>query len=295
MAATGPSIAAKGTDTSWPAPSPQGRIHPLLAAIVLAELATLYAPTVRWLYERWTMSVWHNAHGLLVPPVVAYFVYQELKTSGGSDRRGSALGLLVVIPALALQALDAGLHTQLLSAISLVLMLPGLALLFLGVPRTKMIAFPLAFSVFMLPIPLSFTERIHLVLREIATVGTERFMRLAGVPVLVEGTTLHFANAALFVSDACSGFSTVYAALAVACLTAYSTRSTARRLLVVTAATPLAVAANLLRVILLSFLVLWQGTSVLATSLHPLSGILTFVLVLPLIFWLGGSQGSASP
>lgn len=263
------------------------RLHPLLAGLLLAELLVLYAPTARWLFERWTLSVWHHAHGLLIPPLVAYFVYQELKAFGPHAERGSPWGFLILLPALALQALDAGLHTQLLSAISLVLALPGLSLLLLGPERTKAIAFPLAFSAFALPIPLGFTERIHLVLRDIATRGTASIMPLVGIPVLTEGTTLHFANATLFVSDACSGFSTLYAALAIACLTAYSAPSTARRLVVLAAAAPLAVAANLLRVIVLSLLVLWQGTEVLAGPLHPLSGIATFVLALPVIFWLG--------
>ena len=39
----------------------------------------MYAPTARWLYGRWTMSVWHNAHGLFIPPLVAWMIWQELK------------------------------------------------------------------------------------------------------------------------------------------------------------------------------------------------------------------------
>jgi exosortase len=263
--------------------------------VVLAEVVALYAPTAAWLYGRWTMSVWHNAHGLLIPFVVAYFVYQELKVSPARHHAGHAWGLLALLPALALQAVDAGLHTQLLSAISLVLALPGLALLFLGWERTKAIAFPLAFSAFMLPIPLSFTERIHMWLRQIATFGTESAMSLLGIPVLADGTTLHFASTSLMVSDACSGFSTLYAALAVACLTAYSAPSAGRRLMVLLAAAPLAVGANVLRVILLSLIVLWKGPWVLDTFIHPLSGMLTFVLALPVIFWLGQPAPAAAP
>src|SRR6185295_8808572 len=129
--------------------------------------------------------------------------------------------------------------------------------------------------------------KLHLVLRHIATAGTEWFMPLVGIPVLTEGTTLHFSTATLFVSDACSGFSTLYAAMAVACLTAYTCPSTARRVLVLAAAAPLAIGANVLRIILLSVLTLWRGSDILATFVHPLSGMLTFALALPIIFWLG--------
>ena len=100
-------------------------------------------------------------------------------------------------------------HTELLSAGALVLALPGLALLMLGTDRAKAILVPLLFLALALPIPLSFTERIHLVLRHVATAGTAAIVPMFGVPVFVEGTTLTTAHGALEVADACSGFSTL--------------------------------------------------------------------------------------
>ena len=265
--------------------APWARVLVGLAAI---ELVVLYAPTLMWLWERWTLSVWHNAHGLLIPPVVAYFAYQELRARRHLPASSSAWGFAIVAPALALHALDAGMNTQLLSAVSLVLLLPGLSLLLMGVERTRAILFPLAFLAFALPIPLALTEQIHWQLRLLATAATSSVVPMLGIPVFVEGTTLHMATGVLQVADACSGFSTLYAAMAVACLTAYSTPSPARRLLVLLAAAPLAIAANMLRVILLVVLVVWQGEEILETFVHGLSGMMTFALALPVIFWLGG-------
>ena len=39
------------------------------------------------------MSVWHNAHGLLIPFVVAYFAYQELTARRDLPTRSSEWGL----------------------------------------------------------------------------------------------------------------------------------------------------------------------------------------------------------
>jgi exosortase len=259
------------------------------AAVVLAQLAILYWPTVSWLFDRWTISVWQHAHGLLIPPIVGYFVYQELKPLAHLPASSSAWGFLFLVPALALHALDAGMHTQLLSAVALLLALPGLSLLFLGPVRTRAIAFPLAFLAFALPIPLAFTEQIHWHLRLVATFATASVVPWLGIPVFVEGTTIHTAMGALEVADACSGFSTLYASVAVACLVAYSTPSPQRRALVLLSAVPLAIGANLLRVIGLVLLVVWYGAGMLDTFLHPLSGILTFAMALPVIFWLGGN------
>jgi exosortase len=258
--------------------------------LLLVELVVLYAPTTAFLWERWTMSVWHNAHGALVPPIVAYLVYHELKRFKGQPAQGSAWGFALLLPALLLHAIDAGMHTQLLAAASIVIALPGLSLLLLGAERTRAILFPLLFLVAALPIPLGMTEQIHMQLRLIATAATAWAVPFLGIPVFAEGTTLHLAAGPLQVSDACSGFSTLYAAGAVAFLTAYSTHGWRRRALVLLAAAPLAIAANILRVVSLTALVVWQGPAVLDTFIHPLSGMLTFALALPVIFWLGGDS-----
>lgn len=270
---------------------PRGRGHwnTALLALVGLELAVLYAPTTRFLIDRWTMSIWHNAHGLFVPPLVAWLIRRELKRR--PDLRaepGSATGFLLLIPALAVHALDTGIHTELLSAVSMLIALPGLSLIFLGTKRTKAIVFPLAFSVFALPIPLGLTESAHMVLRVLAAHAAAAALPYVGISVFLEGTTLYFANTALLVADACSGFSTLYAAIAVAVLTAYSAESAGRRWLVMLAAGPIAIASNVLRVILLGLLITWIGPQVLHTVVHPMTGLMTFAISLPLIFWLGG-------
>jgi exosortase len=286
-------VDATGTSAT---PPPSGeRASRATLLLVLAGLLAVFAPTLMWLWERWTMSVWQNAHGLLLVPVVGYFIRDELTALRHLPRSSNAWGFLFLLPALALHALDAGIHTELLGAGALVMALPGLALLFLGTTRAKAIAVPLLFLGLALPIPLSFTEQIHLALRHMVTDATAWVVPMFGVPVFVEGTTLNTAHGALEVADACSGFSTLYAAVAVAILTAYQAASPARRVLVLLGAAPIAIAANVLRVVVLVLLVVWQGGEILETFVHPLSGIMTFVLALPLIFWLGGEQRGLAP
>ena len=260
--------------------------------LVLVGLIALFAPTLVWLWGRWTLSVWHNAHGLLILPVAAYFVREELRATRHLPPSSSAWGFVILVPALLLRAFDAGMHTELLSAAAIVLAMPGLSLLLLGWARTRAILIPLLFLGLALPIPLSFTESIHLQLRYLATAGTAAVLPWVGIPVFTEGTTLHIARGPIEVADACSGFSTLYAAVAVALLTAYQSRSSARRALVLVAAAPIAIVSNILRVLLLVALVAWYGTPILDTYVHPLSGIMTFALSLPLIFWLGGDARS---
>jgi len=255
--------------------------------LVAAQLLLLFAPTLLWLFDRWTMSVWHNGHGLLIAAVVIYLVAEELKKRRELPLDSTAWGFIILIPALALHMLDTGINSQLLSAASLFLALPGISLLFLGTERTKAILFPLIMLLFTLPIPLFFTESIHLVLRHIAADSVAVLVPLFGIPIFVEGTTLEIPNGTLQVADACSGFSTLYAAVTIACMTAYFCPDKRRKILVLLVAVPLAIAVNIVRVLALTLLVYWFGLDVLKTSAHEISGLLTFVVALPIIFWLG--------
>jgi exosortase len=290
-------LAAATVDTAASKEAVRSRGWTAIAGgVLLAELIVLYAPTFGFLWERWTVSVWHNAHGAFVPPIVAYLVYQELKRFKGQPApRGSAWGFLLLVPALLIHAVDAGLNTQLLAAGSIVIALPGLSLLLVGIERTRAILFPLLMLAAALPIPLGMTEQIHMQLRIVATAISSAVVPLLGIPVFAEGTTLHLAQGPLEIGDACSGFSTLYAAAAVACLTAHSTSTWRRRALVLLSAAPLAIAANGIRVVMLVVLVVWQGAQVLDTFIHPLSGMLTFALALPVIFWLGGDSRRPQP
>jgi exosortase/archaeosortase family protein len=53
---------------------------------------------------------------------------------------------------------------------------------------------------------------------------------------------------------------------------------------------PLAIAANVLRVILLAALAQTQGAWIIESWIHPASGMLTFAIALPIILWLGSPK-----
>lgn len=251
------------------------------------ELIALYAPTLKWLWDRWTLSIWQHAHGLFIMPIAGYLILKELRKFHYLPLSSSAWGFVILMPALALHMLDAGIQTRILSAIAFLLILPGLSLLFLGIQRTKKILFPLFFLVFALPIPLAFTEPLHLILRRIATVGAAFLILKLGIMTYTEQTIIYIPNGMLLVADACSGFSTLYAAMTTACLLAYICPDRRRSLFVLIAAAPIAVVANIIRVTLLAILIYFNGFDILNTSWHTVSGLFTFIIALPAIFWLG--------
>ena len=255
--------------------------------LVCLLLILLFSPTVMWLFDRWTMGVWHNGHGILITCVVMYLIWGELKKHKLLAKSSTPWGFAILIPALMLHMLDTGIHTQLLSGVALFLTLPGLSLLFLGTERTKAILFPLSMLIFTLPIPLAFTESLHLALRHIATDSTGWLLNVFGISNFTKDTVIEIPNGVLQVADACSGFSTLYATVTIAILTAYLCPSVIRRIAILSISIPLAIGVNIIRVFILTLLVHWIGLDVLNTSAHEISGLLTFAVALPIIFWLG--------
>jgi exosortase len=140
----------------------------------------------------------------------------------------------------------------------------------------------------MLPIPAGFIAPLHLTLREISAWGAWNVVPLFGIPIMLEGTLLHLPRNDLLVADACSGFSTLYAAVTTALILAHWSRSKVKGLIVIASAIILSVICNIARVTTLTLLIHYRGAELLGTPLHEISGLATFIVTLALLFAIGG-------
>jgi exosortase len=254
---------------------------------VAALFALTYAPTAVWFVERWSMGVWWHVHGFLVFPAAIWLARGRLLSLPPSPLTHSALGFLLLVPAALLQALDAMLGFEILSAISMLLAIAGLVLLLLGRERTKAIWFPLLFLAFAVPIPLFVARPIHMMLRQVAAAGTDGALDLLGYDVRRTGLLIEVGPERIEIADACSGFSTLMALLMISMLLAYLGRARPwRAVLLVLSVLPAAAAANVARCILLSMLVAAFGHGILETAVHPVSGVATFAIAMALLLGL---------
>jgi exosortase len=264
------------------APQRSAPIHALWIGLFLAA----FAQTLAWLWERWTASIYLNAHGLLVPMVVAWLVWENLSRSPVREPQASALGFWLVVPGLAMLALDSVIHSDLLAAAGLVIALPGLSLLVLGVERTRSLAFPIALLPLMLPLPYAWLAPLHYGLRVVTAQGAKVLLEFMGRPALLEGTVLRVPQAEVEVADACSGYSALFAALVLALVLCYLGRSWRRRALLLVAAPIVALFGNVLRAVWLVLAIERLGPGVLETPVHQGSGIVAFAGTLILLFLL---------
>jgi exosortase len=262
------------------APASRVRVRiPLAVAGALAAWAALFFPTMRWLYAKWTASVWTNEHGIFVPPLIAVLAYFALRDDESEEAEASPWGFALLVPAFALALADASLRTGYLGSFALVASLPGLSLVLLGGRRTRKLAVPLALGPLMIPLPAAIATTVGL--RHLTAAAVEPALHALGYAALRRGTVIQLAGESntFVVANECSGTATLYAGLTVAVVLACYARSHARRAALLAAAAPLAIAANVLRVIGLIAMSSGIGHWIMESPLHPMTGVATFAVV----------------
>jgi exosortase len=298
--ALGPSLVAGGVTAglvfgyrtlraAGPAAATRVRLPPpplfWLSALVFVALS---GPTFAWFYEQWTVSIWSNGHGVFMPIVIGYLAHLSFRRDPSAEPESSSLGYAFLVPGLLLMAFDVGIRTAYLSALGFVLCLPGFALLLLGRRRARDLALPLALCLFLIPVP--DVPAVHEPLRVVTAITVEPLMALSGTNYLRSDTVFLLPGLNFYVADDCSGLATTYASLTVAVILAAYARGAALKLILLAAALPLALAANVIRIFVLILLSYHVGPWIMESQFHPATGAATFVAVTLALCALAGRR-----
>jgi exosortase len=148
--------------------------------------------------------------------------------------------------------------------------------------------FPFFYLAFAIPPPAyvvtALTGQLKQFVSQVATSTVVAF----GLPVSHDGVVIYVAQYQLLVEDACSGMNSIFGLLAIGLFYIYLVRgSSVRYALILAALTlPIAIAANILRVIILILLTFFFGDAVAQGFLHFAAGIFLFAVALMLVFAL---------
>lgn len=262
----------------------------LAVAGLLILTAILFAPTLAWLFEAFTESVWRNGHGLFVPLFMVLLARSALRRDADAAEESSAWGFAWLVPALALVVADAGVGSLYLSVLGLVIALPGLSLLLLGARRTRALALPLALGVFLVPLPTLLEDTVGL--RTLTAAIAKPILAAVDAPVVWHQTQARLPNHGFSVSENCSGFAALTASFAFAALLAATARSRVRGALLLLSVYPAVAFLNGARAAVLILLSMRFGEHIMTTTpLHGLSGIAVFIVVLGGL-WLCADRAS---
>jgi exosortase len=218
------------------------------ASCALIALAIAYADVAAGLVRQWSADD-NYSHGFVVVPLALWFAWERRHALAGAPFGPSLIGLGVIAVGLAMLAVGTLGAELFLSRLSLLFVLSGLVLFVAGPSHLRVLAFPLAFLLLMIPIPAILFNRIAFPLQLLASQVGAATLDFAGVPVLREGNVLVLASTKLEVAEACSGIRSLVTLLTLAIvLGQFSLRRRWSRLALMIASLPVAIAANAARV-----------------------------------------------
>jgi exosortase len=247
------------------------------AFVVTLGFAILYWQVLVKLVLDW----YHDdnySHGFLIVPIAAYFAWERRARLKAAAQNPSVLGLVVVLGSIAV--LLAGiLGSELfLTRLSIVGVVAGAVLFMFGWRHLRILAFPIAFLLLMIPIPAIIFNQIAFPLQLLASRFGEAAMGMADVPVLREGNVLILANTTLEVAEACSGIRSLVSLLTLAIVLGYfSDRRLWVRTAVALSSIPVAVVTNGFRVAGTGIAAHQFGPAAAEGFFHEFSGWLVFV------------------
>src|SRR5262245_13541241 len=220
------------------------------AALVVygIALAAVYGSAMAPLWRDWTADA-NYSHGFFVVPIAAVLVWQRRHELRAAPVLPSTFGLAVIAASLAVFAVGTLAAEIFTTRASLIGVIAGTVIYTCGWSHLRIVAFPVSFLLFMIPLPAIVFDRATASLQLVASGLGADLLRLADVPVLRDGNILSLKNVTLNVTDACSGIRSLVSLLAFTSLAAYVTEPTAgRRTLLALSAIPLAILLNGLRV-----------------------------------------------
>jgi len=257
----------------------------LWEGLVLAGLAAwLYAPILSRLIGQWWTDP-NFSHGFFVPAFSFYVLWQNRARLQQIEPAPSLWGLPLIVFSVGVLVLGVFGVELFLSRISLLLLITGMVIFFLGWGMLRAVLFPLLFLVLMVPIPAIVFNHITFPLQILASKLSAWLLPLVGVPVFREGNVINLPAMPLEVADACSGIHSLLSLTTLAIMYGYLLeKRISIRVVLAVASIPIAVAANALRIVGTGLLVQYWDADKAQGFFHEFSGWLIFVCSLLLLF-----------
>jgi len=256
------------------------------AGLVLGALVMVYWSILRGLISAWSTDD-NYSHGFFIVPLALYFAWERRRAIAAAPVRPSLFGVLVVAGSLFL--LVAGLlgAELFLSRVSIILTIAGAILFLFGWPMLRILFFPLAFMLLMIPLPAIIFNKIAFPLQLLASNVGEYTISSLDIPILREGNVLILANATLEVAEACSGIRSLVSLFTLGLVFGYFVdRRVWVRAIIALSAIPVAILANGLRVASAGIAAHNFGSAGVEGLFHEFSGWVVFVIAFLMMFAL---------
>ena len=258
------------------------------AAAVVFGVALLVLGAAFWTTYASIVAIWLRsdtfAHGFLILPIVGYLIWTKRADLAVLAPRPTPLVLLAMAGLAVLWLLGYAADVSVVQQLAATAMMPTLAWVIFGSRVVWLIAFPLGYLFFAVPIG----DFLVAPLQDLTAAFTVWALQLTGIPVYWEGRFLYIPSGNFEVAEACSGVRYLIASLALGTLYAYLTYTTLRRRLVFIALSAVVpIIANGVRAYGIVMLAHLSDYKLAVGMDHIIYGWVFFGVVILGLFWVG--------
>lgn len=281
--------------------SPDGESRgPLTALWVLsAGLALAYLPVFRQLAAQ-VWSTDEQGHGPIILAVCLWLAWNRKAAlqAAASEMRLAGWGGWVLLGAGLLIYLLGRLQNIItFQALSLIPMVSGSVALTFGWPVVRLLAFPIFFLLFAVPLPGPVVDALTQPLKQGVSWAAEHILYHLGYPVSRSGVILSVGQYQLLVADACAGLNSMFSleALGLLYMNVVGHASRMRNVLLAILIIPVSFCSNIVRVMILVLVTFYFGDEAGQGFVHGFAGIVLFVVALSLMFAVDSVLGRLLP
>ncbi len=257
-------------------------------AIALGLIILIYWPVLTGLVTEWYNDD-NYSHGFLIPLVSGFFIWKkraELKQM--IEPTGATIGLTLIIGGMAVFVMANAAAEYFTLRLSLIATLYGLIWYLLGRRVALAIWFEIFFLLFMIPLPYVIYYAATFPMQLFATKVTVKILNIIGMSAVRQGNIIHLPGYSLEVAEACSGLRSLISLLALGALYARMTQTgLPRQLLLFASTVPIAIAANIFRILFTAVGAYTISRDLAEDFLHELSGMMVFIVSFIMLFIWG--------
>lgn len=228
------------------------------------------------------VSTWFGreeySHGVLIPLIALFLVWQRRDELERTDFRGSWLGVVVVLLGGLLHLLGELATLYVVQQYAMLLAIYGLILALTGREVFRRLWVPLLILVFMIPLPEFLLQNFSAQLQLISSRIGVSIIRLFGISVSVEGNVIDLGVYQLQVAEACDGLRYLFPLMTLGFIMAYFYKAALwKRIVVFVSSIPVTILMNSLRIGLIGVTVEYWGVEMAEGFLHDFEGWVVFM------------------
>ena len=260
---------------------------------ILIGFLALFVPT----YIHLAATVWatdEQGHGPIILLVVIWLIWQRRQALNAvAPEPMTSVGVVVFLMASALYFVGRTQQLDTFEILAQILFTVAACLLIKGKTALKVLAFPIFFMLFMVPLPSILVQIVTTPLKQAVSYVAETILHFASYPVARSGVVISVGQYQLLVADACAGLNSMFTleALGLLYMNLVGHTSLARNTILAILLVPVAFVANVIRVMILILVTYHFGDEAGQGFVHNLAGMVLFMVALVLMLMVDSILG----